>query len=107
MDEDNKIPTENTPPIDSAEVPKEVQQEPKQIAQPTQAYIPRATATGEFKPSKWQKLKNFGVECMRVLRVTKKPDKAEFKTIVKISGSGMAIIGFIGFFIHFAKELFF
>jgi protein transport protein SEC61 subunit gamma-like protein len=47
------------------------------------------------------------LECKRVLRVTKKPDKQEFTTIVKISSIGMAIIGVVGFLVHFAKELLF
>lgn len=43
------------------------------------------------------KLKSFYIECRRVLRVTKKPDKYEFKTIVKVSGLGMIAIGLVGF----------
>ncbi len=38
-------------------------------------------------------------ECARVLRVTKKPDSEEFKTILKAAALGMAIIGLIGFVI--------
>ncbi len=51
------------------------------------------------------KLKAFIKECKRVLKITKKPDNAEFKTIVKVSGLGMLIIGLIGFLILLAKEL--
>ncbi|MBL7100357.1 MAG: protein translocase SEC61 complex subunit gamma [Nanoarchaeota archaeon] len=51
------------------------------------------------------KLKSFIFECKRVLRVTKKPGTDEFKIIVKISGFGMIIIGFIGFFIYIAGDL--
>ena len=53
----------------------------------------------------WQRFKDFAQECKRVLKVTKKPSKFEFKTIVKVSGLGMAIIGIIGFLIHFIKML--
>lgn len=53
------------------------------------------------------KLKSFINECLRVLRVTRKPDKIEFKTIVKVSGLGMVIIGLIGFMITMIKELVF
>ena len=89
-------------------MPKEVQQEPQEIAQPTQVFVPKTTAAGEeAKPSRWLKVKEFFVECKRVLRITKKPDRMEFKTIVKISGIGIAIIGFIGFLVHFLKELVF
>jgi protein transport protein SEC61 subunit gamma-like protein len=59
----------------------------------------------EYKPSLWQKLKKFGRECRRVLKVTKKPSQMEFKTIVKVSGIGMLLIGFIGFVVHMVKQL--
>ncbi len=45
------------------------------------------------------KLKRFSKECWRVLAITKKPDKQEFKTIVKVSALGMLVIGLIGFLI--------
>lgn len=41
----------------------------------------------------------FTNECLRVLRITKKPDKLEYSTIVKVSGLGILLIGFIGFLI--------
>ena len=44
-------------------------------------------------------------EWQRVLRITKKPDAVEFKTIVKVSGLGMAIIGLIGFTIQMLREV--
>lgn len=43
------------------------------------------------------KLKSFLVECIRVVRVTKKPDKQTYLTTVKVSAMGMAIIGAVGF----------
>lgn len=55
--------------------------------------------------SLWIRLKEFLSECKRVLKVTKKPSYEEFKTIVKISGIGILIIGFIGFFIHMVWQL--
>ncbi len=42
-------------------------------------------------------------ECLRVLKVTKKPNAVEFKTIVKVSAAGMLLIGFIGFLVQMAK----
>ncbi len=75
------------------EIPKKLEQQPKQIGAPI---------SGKF-----DRLKAFTMECKRVLRVTKKPDKQEFTTIVKISAIGMAIIGVIGFAIHFLKEILF
>ena len=53
------------------------------------------------------KLKSFIGECRRVLKVTRKPDSTEFKTIVKVSGLGMLLIGLIGFIITMFKLLFF
>lgn len=53
------------------------------------------------------KLRSFIGECLRVLRVTKKPDAIEFKTIVKVSGLGILIIGLIGFIVQMTKLLFF
>ena len=56
-------------------------------------------------PGKIDSLKRFIIECKRVLRITKKPDKQEFTTIVKISSIGMALIGLIGFIVFFLKEV--
>ncbi len=61
----------------------------------------------EEKPSLWGKLKRFIVECVRVLKVTKKPSKFEFKTIVKVTGLGIIVFGLIGFIIQLLKLLFF
>ena len=55
--------------------------------------------------SKLFKLKMFFNECKRVLKVTKRPDSFEFKTIVKVSGLGMGIIGLIGFIVSMIKTL--
>jgi len=53
------------------------------------------------------KLKSFISECIRVLKITKKPDSMEFKTIVKVSGLGILVIGLIGFVVQMIKILFF
>jgi len=104
-----QIPTVPEPKIDPSEVSAELENEPQEIAKPTssQVYVPKSAGAVEVKPSRIQKLKDFWIECVRVIRVTKKPDKGEYKTIVKISGIGMGVIGFIGFFVHFLKEIFF
>jgi len=52
-----------------------------------------------------QKLKSFFYQCMIVLRVTKKPTKQEFYTVVKVSALGIVIIGLIGFVIQMIKQL--
>lgn len=54
-----------------------------------------------------KELKTFSKECWRVLKVTKKPNNQEFKTIIKISGIGVIAIGMIGFLVHLAKQLLF
>ena len=53
------------------------------------------------------KIKIFISECVRVLKITKKPDKIEFKTIVKASALGMTVIGALGFIITMLNQLFF
>ena len=47
-----------------------------------------------------QKASRFITQCVRVLKVTRKPDKTEYTMLVKISGLGIIIIGLIGFIIH-------
>jgi protein transport protein SEC61 subunit gamma and related proteins len=59
----------------------------------------------EFQETKLQKIKRFITECKRVLKVTRKPDSTEFKTIVKVSGLGIILIGAIGFTIEMVKRL--
>jgi len=53
----------------------------------------------------WIKLKDFWIQCKRVIRITKKPDKTEFLTIVKVSGLGILLIGFIGFIAHMIYQV--
>ncbi|HJO02069.1 MAG: protein translocase SEC61 complex subunit gamma [Candidatus Woesearchaeota archaeon] len=57
--------------------------------------------------SYWIRFKSFINESIRVLKVTRKPDKIEFKTIVKVSGLGMIIIGLVGFIITMLKQVIF
>jgi protein transport protein SEC61 subunit gamma-like protein len=47
----------------------------------------------------FRKLGKFYKECVRVLRVTKKPSGQEFKTVTKVTALGMVVIGAIGFII--------
>jgi protein transport protein SEC61 subunit gamma-like protein len=54
---------------------------------------------------KLERLGAFTRECIRVLRVTKKPTKDEFKTIVKVTGLGIIVIGFIGFIAVMIRHL--
>lgn len=57
--------------------------------------------------TKIQKIKRFLKETQRILRITKKPDKKEFGTSLKVTGLGAAIIGVIGFLIFIIKQLLF
>lgn len=61
----------------------------------------------EEKQNLWTKFSRFVKECIRVLKITKKPTKEEFKTISKISGLGILIIGLIGFLVHVIDLLIF
>jgi len=61
----------------------------------------------EYHPSFLRKCKNFINECARVLKVTKKPSGLEFKTIVKVSGLGIVVIGLMGFIITLIKQILF
>jgi protein transport protein SEC61 subunit gamma and related proteins len=58
----------------------------------------------EVKPSR---LKRFIKESWRVLRITKRPNRDEFKNLVKVTGIGVAILGAIGFIIFLIKQLLF
>jgi protein transport protein SEC61 subunit gamma-like protein len=49
--------------------------------------------------------KAYVLECFRVLKVTKKPTGEEFRTIVKVSGIGMLLIGLLGFLVVLVREL--
>jgi protein transport protein SEC61 subunit gamma-like protein len=45
--------------------------------------------------------RSFLAECKRVLLITRKPTKQEFKDIAKITGLGLLAIGAIGFIVNF------
>ncbi len=51
------------------------------------------------------KVKRYVRECIRVVKITKKPTNFEFKAIVKVSGLGILAIGFLGFLFTMTKEL--
>ncbi|MBT3835679.1 protein translocase SEC61 complex subunit gamma [Candidatus Woesearchaeota archaeon] len=61
----------------------------------------------EQEQTKSQKVKRFIKEVQRVLRITKKPNKTEFASIVKVTGLGLIIIGSIGFLIFVLKQVLF
>jgi len=51
------------------------------------------------------KVKRFIKETIRVLRITKKPGKAEYLNIVKVTALGIAIIGAMGFVIFMLRQI--
>ena len=53
----------------------------------------------------WIKFKSFVKECIRVLKITKKPSKEEYKSLVKITGIGILIIGALGFIISISSTI--
>jgi protein transport protein SEC61 subunit gamma-like protein len=57
--------------------------------------------------SYWIRFKSFINESIRVLKITRKPNKEEFKTIVKVSGLGMILVGLMGFIITMLKQILF
>lgn len=44
-------------------------------------------------------------QCRRVLHVSKKPEREEYKNVAKITGIGVIIIGIIGFIISLIAQL--
>jgi protein transport protein SEC61 subunit gamma-like protein len=67
---------------------------------------PGHNPSGPAQLGRMDKLKQFYRECMRVYKVTKKPDREEFKTIVKVSAIGILIIGALGFIVSLIQRLF-
>jgi protein transport protein SEC61 subunit gamma-like protein len=61
----------------------------------------------EEERSMWARIKSFVRECVRVFKITKKPSKEEYKTISKVAGIGILIIGLLGFIVHLVKTLVF
>ena len=52
-------------------------------------------------------VKEYWTECVRVLKITKKPNQEEFITISKVAGLGMLAIGLIGFVIFMVNQILF
>jgi protein transport protein SEC61 subunit gamma-like protein len=53
------------------------------------------------------KLKRFIKEVIRVIRITKKPTLPEYKSLLKVTGLGISIIGLLGFVIFLINQLLF
>ncbi|WP_294967775.1 protein translocase SEC61 complex subunit gamma [uncultured Methanosphaera sp.] len=54
-----------------------------------------------------ESIRGFLKQCERVLRVSKKPDNEEYKTVAKVTGLGIIVIGLIGFVISLVSQVLF
>lgn len=54
-----------------------------------------------------ESINSFLKQCERVLRVSKKPDANEYKTVAKVTGVGIIIIGVIGFIVSLLSQVLF
>ncbi len=52
-------------------------------------------------------IRGFLKQCERVLRVSKKPDFEEYRTVSQVTGIGIIIIGIIGFIITIGTQVIF
>lgn len=60
----------------------------------------------ELNPRKLKiKARNKLNEYMRVLKISRKPDREEFEMSAKVTGAGMIIIGIIGFVFYLLSNL--
>ena len=53
------------------------------------------------------KVKRFIKETLRVIHITKKPTPEEYKTLLKVTAIGIAILGVLGFVVFLIKQLLF
>jgi protein transport protein SEC61 subunit gamma and related proteins len=49
--------------------------------------------------------KEFIDKCVRVLKVTKKPNRKEYSAVAKVSAIGILVIGLLGFSIFIIQQL--
>jgi len=54
-----------------------------------------------------ESIRGFLKQCERVLRVSKKPDADEYRTVAKVTGIGIIIIGVIGFIVGILSQVLF
>ena len=53
-----------------------------------------------------QPIKSFGIKCVRVWHVLRKPTQKEFKQVSKISAIGILLLGVLGFLISIILKIF-
>jgi protein transport protein SEC61 subunit gamma and related proteins len=74
------------------------------------SYLNRSAVTfkkGILFQLKMGDFKSFLAECKRVLLITRKPSPQEYKDLIKITGLGLIIIGFVGFVVQVLYVLIF
>jgi protein transport protein SEC61 subunit gamma-like protein len=59
----------------------------------------------EETPTLKLRMQRFITQCIRVLKITKRPGKDEYRMLVKVSGLGIAVIGMLGFLLHVIKTM--
>ena len=50
---------------------------------------------------------SFIKQCERVLKISRKPDNSEYKTVANVTGIGVIAIGVVGFIITIVSQLLF
>ncbi|HIH14073.1 MAG TPA: protein translocase SEC61 complex subunit gamma [Nanoarchaeota archaeon] len=90
---------------DAEALPEEVKEEKPAESKPKMAMPRFSLPKIEIKSDITQKIVNTLKEYKRVIQITKKPDIEEFKTTVKASALGIAIIGAVGFIIAIIAQL--
>ena len=53
------------------------------------------------------RVKKFIKETLRVIHITKKPTPQEYKSLLKVTAIGIAILGVMGFVVFLIKQLLF
>lgn len=60
----------------------------------------------DFEPVKWKNdAKKKLNEYIRVLKISRKPDREEFEMAAKVTGAGMLLIGALGFIFYLLEAL--
>ncbi len=50
-------------------------------------------------------MRKFLHNCKRVIQIAKKPDKTEYMLVVKVTGLGILLVGFVGFVILLLSQI--
>jgi len=58
-----------------------------------------------MKMGVYEKIKERIKDYIRVLKIARKPDINEFKTVAKVTAIGLSIIGMIGFILQLLNQL--